>query len=358
MQIAVVRPCELSAGQVEVWSQFQRRDPLLQNPFLSPHWAQAVERAQAQRQADPGVRVAVFGADDGFLAVRKGAFTAIPAGAPMVDYQGVVGRPGLDFDPQALVRALGVSRLDFDHMLPDPPAFKPHIRGGAASMIVDVAEGYAAFDRENRARSTVLKDIDRKRRKANREVGETRFEAFSSSRAAFDALLDWKRAQYLATGQTDIFATPWCMALIEDLFERRDPAFGAALYTLHIGDDLAAVHLHLHGGPVIHGWLIAHNPDLAVYSPGMLLFEDILKWMEGGPFSRLDLGTGDYRFKRELSNRSVIASYGFVGTPSPATLTRAAAYSLRGLAERLPLGRASALPGKAMRRLDLLRALR
>ena len=60
MQIAVVRPCELSAGQVEVWSQFQRRDPLLQNPFLSPHWAQAVERAQAQRQADPGVRVAVF----------------------------------------------------------------------------------------------------------------------------------------------------------------------------------------------------------------------------------------------------------------------------------------------------------
>lgn len=357
MKIDVIRPCELSRQQVDAWSQFQRRDPLLHNPFLSPQWAQAVERAQMRRVADPGVRVAVFGENEGFLAVRRGAFIAIPAGAPMVDYQGVVGRPGLSFDPKTLVRALGVSRLDFDHMLPDP-VFSSHIRGEAASMIVDVADGYAAFEQENRARSTVLKDIDRKRRKANREVGDTQFKAFSRSLAAFEKLLEWKREQYRATGQTDIFATPWCMALAETLFEGRDPAFGGALFTLHIGEELAAVHFHLHGGPVIHGWLIAHNPALAIYSPGMLLFQDILKWMDGGPYSRLDLGTGDYRFKRELSNREVPASYGFVGTPSPATLLRSVAYGLRGVAERLPLGRASALPGKAMRRLDLLRALR
>ena len=43
---------------------------------------------------------------------------------------------------------------------------------------------------------------------------------------------------------------------------------------------------------------------------------------------------------------------------SPATLVRQLAYGLRGAAESLPLGRASALPGKAMRRLDLMRALR
>jgi len=47
-----------------------------------------------------------------------------------------------------------------------------------------------------------------------------------------------------------------------------------------------------------------------------------------------------------------------VGVPSPAALMRGCAYGVRQAAEALPLGRVSALPGKAMRRLDLLRGLR
>ena len=70
--------------------------------------------------------------------------------------------------------------------------------------------------------------------------------------------------------------------------------------------------------------------------------------MAGGYYSRLDLGCGDYRFKRELSNTAQETGHGFVGL----------AYRLREAAEGLPLGGVSALPGKAMRRYDLLRALR
>ncbi len=358
MKIDIIRPRDLTDGQIGQWSQYQRRDPVLENPFLSPQWAQAVERAQTREGHDPGIRVAVLGEDEGFFAARAGSFTAMPAGAPMSDYQGVVGRPGLDFDAKALVKALGVSRLDFNHMLQGQPAFAPYVRGPAESWVVDIAQGYGAYEADTRARSSVLKDIDKKRRKAEREAGAAQFSAFSHSSADFAKLIDWKRGQYRATGQTDIFNTGWCLRLVEDLFARRDPDFGGVLFTLHLGGELAAAHFHLHGGPVVHGWLIAHNAAFERYSPGMLLFQDILKWMDGGPYSRLDLGCGDYRFKRELSNRQVHTGYGFVGTPSPATLVRELAYSLRGAAESLPLGRASALPGKAMRRLDLMRALR
>jgi hypothetical protein len=90
--------------------------------------------------------------------------------------------------------------------------------------------------------------------------------------------------------------------LVDDLFQPDDPNFGGGLYTLHLGDQLAAVHLHLRGEHTIHGWLIAHDPELERYSPGLMLFQDILKSMDGTPYTRLDLGTGDYRFKRELSN--------------------------------------------------------
>ena len=43
---------------------------------------------------------------------------------------------------------------------------------------------------------------------------------------------------------------------------------------------------------------------------------------------------------------------------SASAFVRSAAYGIRDVAERLPLGKASELPGKAMRRMDLIRALR
>ena len=55
---------------------------------------------------------------------------------------------------------------------------------------------------------SALKEIDRKRRKVEREVGETRFTARSASRADFERLIELKRDQYRATGQTDVLRAP------------------------------------------------------------------------------------------------------------------------------------------------------
>jgi CelD/BcsL family acetyltransferase involved in cellulose biosynthesis len=112
------------------------------------------------------------------------------------------------------------------------------------------------------------------------------------------------------------------------------------------------------GETTIHAWIIAHEPEFERYSPGLILFQDILRWMDGRPHDRLDLGYGDYRFKTELSNVQQPLMHGFVGTPSAAALMRGAAYGVRRAAEALPLGPISELPGKAMRRLDLMRGLR
>ena len=104
--------------------------------------------------------------------------------------------------------------------------------------------------------------------------------------------------------------------------------------------------------------MVAHEDAFERYSPGLLLFQDILKWMDDQPFDRMDLGYGDYRFKRELSNLQRPLMHGFVGVPSAASFVREAAYGVRRAAEALPLGAVSALPGKAMRRIDLIRGLR
>ncbi len=362
MQIDVVRPWELTAHAVERWAALQAADPTLETPFLSPHWARAVARAQGPSTGDRGVRVAVLGGlsdPKGFLAARVGPFAAMPAGAPMCDYQGLVAEPGLTIDPREIVQALGVGRLDFSHMLQGQTPFAPHIKGAQTSRIIDVSGGYAAYEAERRAAGiSALKDIDKKRRKVEREIGPVRITAFSRSKGDFDQLVAWKQRAWRETGQTDLFEAGWPLRLVRQLFASRDPDFGGVLFTLHIGDALAAAQLDIRGGSTVHSWIIGHDPAFDRYSPGMMLFQDILRWMDDVPYSRLDLGAGDYRFKRELANHAVEVSHGFVGGLSAAAMLREAAYGLRRVAETLPLGPVSELPGKAMRRLDLLRGLR
>ena len=363
MKIEVVPALELSLADIDRWSGLQVGQARLDSPFLSPRWTQAVARAREATGKKAGeIKVAILRADDdqaiGFLPARVRADVGMPVGAPMCDYQALVSAPGVAVDPRHLLTALRVHRLDFCHMQADDETLSRHGRGQTESWIVETPDGYAAYEAQRKtAGSGVLKDIDKKRRKAEREVGPAVFAAMSTSRADFDQLIVWKRDQLVATGQTDYFKTPWVQALVEDLFETRDETFGGGLYTLHLDGKLAAVHLHLRGAHTIHGWLIAHNPEFERYSPGLMLFQDILKSMDGGPYDRLDLGAGDYRFKRELSNARQTVVFGFLGAPSPAAFVRSAAYGVRQMVEALPLGRMSKLPGKAMRRLDLLRGL-
>lgn len=363
MEIEVVRPCQLSTDDLAGWRAVQAAHPSLDTPFLSPGWSLAVERARADPKG--GERVAVLrrnGRTLGYFPARLSGVTAMPIGAPMNDYQALVAEPGIAVNVRGLVRALGAHRLDFSHMMTCQTAFSPHMRGEQTSYVIDVAGGYGAYEAERRAAgSGVLKDIDKRRRKVEREVGAAVFTPFSDDRQAFDQLIDWKRRQYRATSQTDIFDAGWTQRLLTSLFSgdgKQGDGFGGGLFCLHIDGKLAAAHFHLIGRSSIHAWIIAHDEAFERYSPGLLLFQDILRWMDAQPYQTLDLGAGDYRFKQQLANRHRPVAHGFVGRPSPASLMRHAQYGVREAAERLPLGRMSALPAKAMRRLDQWRGLR
>ena len=360
MEVDVLRPQFVPADMLAKWRELQGLERAWDSPFLSPCWPRAVERAQDG--VDRGLRVLVLhekGRPQGFMAVRAGPYTAMPAGAPMSDYEGLVVDPSLEVDPEKLLRALGVQRLDFSHMLASQAAFAPHAKGKLVSWVVDVAKGYGPYAAQLReAGGTALKDLDKKRRKLVRELGEVRFTARSAEKADLERLIELKREQYRATGQTDIFAAGWPLRLVRNLMGVNEPGFSGALFTLHVGDELAAVQFHLMGERTVHPWIVAHTPAFDRYSPGLLLFQDILRWMDKTPYDRLDFGYGDYRFKRELSNYQEPLIHGFIGRPSTATFVRQAAYGVRAAAEALPLGRVSDLPGKAMRRLDLIRGLR
>ena len=360
MQIDVVAPSELTPADVAAWRQLQATDAKLATPYLCPEWvltAAAIDGPD-RRQA----RVVVIregGEAVGFMGVRTGRVTALPVGAPMCDYQGLVARPGLVVDPVAVVRALGVARMDFTHMLADQPTFAPFVQGRSLSQVIDLSQGYEAYAAGRReAGSSILKDAAKKLRRLEQAHGAVTFTPLSESWPDFERLVELKRAQYRGTRQTDIFDTAWPLELIRALFARRDPDFGGALFTLSVEGRPAAMHFTLRSRNVLHCWIIAHDPDFERFSPGVVLIDQMLRWGAAHGMRELDLGPGDYRFKLQLANATRELGHGFVGRPSPVTLARAAQYRVRHAAEALPLGRVSALPGKAMRRLDLWRGLR
>ncbi len=361
MRIDVVAPLDLTAEDTAAWSRIQAERPELRSPFLSAHWVRACAEVDGPDHRNGAIAVLRDDGDvaQGFMAARVGRSTAMPLGAPFCDYQALVAPAGLPVQPRQIVQALGVGRFDFNNLVAASPWFAPFVRGRGETQVIDMPDGYEAYAAERRASGhDILKDCAKKRRKLEREHGEVTFTALSASMEDFEQLIAWKRAQYRLTRQTDIFDAGWTLELIRRLAARRDPAFGGALFTLHVGGELIAAHFALRGGEVLHAWFIAHNDAFAKYSPGVLLIADMLQWAGSAGISELDLGPGDYRFKMQLANVQRDVMHGYVGRASAASLVREAQYRVRLTAEALPLGRASALPGKAMRRMDLWRGLR
>ncbi|MDP3659400.1 GNAT family N-acetyltransferase [Phenylobacterium sp.] len=358
-RIDIVAPQELSSADLAAWRDLQSAYPELASPFLSAQWV--LTMASIDGPDRRGARIAVLRRGDeavGFLPVRVTRSTAMPVGSPFCDYQGLVAAPDLAVDARRIVAALGVSRLDLHNALGAQTAFARHHRVREDSWVIDVAAGYPAFAAERRAAGTdILQDCAKKRRKLQREHGEVVFAARSVDRGAFEQLFDWKRAQLVATHQTDLFQTPWAQELMEATFAADGADFGGALFTLHAGGRLVAAQYALHGRDVLHSWMISHHPDFGRYSPGLVLLDEMLRWAPEAGYREIDLGPGAYRFKESFSNVRRSIAEGYVGLPSAATLFRAAEYLVCRMAEALPLGPMSTMPTRAMRRLDRMRGL-
>lgn len=58
---------------------------------------------------------------------------------------------------------------------------------------------------------------------------------------------------------------------MHDLFENRTGALKGCMITLRAGEELVAAEFGPREAEAFHPWIIAYNPEMARYSPGMLL---------------------------------------------------------------------------------------
>ncbi len=349
VRLETIHPKELGLEDCVQWRGHQRAGTL--SPYLTPDWAKLIGAARAD------ARVVIISGGEGYIgAQRLSQFSAMGLGAPISDYQGIVGREGLEVAPAQLCRALNVGRIDLTHTPQGQALFEA--AGAEGSWIAETHGSRELYEAALRVRrAEFVRQTDKKARKLERERGRIEFHALDTERDAFETLLGWKNAQLQRCGQPAIWATPWVRQTLDRCFELRDPSFGGALFTLKVDGALAAGAFCLRGNGVLHFWIVAHDSAFDAYSPGVQLARRIVGWAADNGLHEVDFGPGDYQYKRQLSTTQRTLEWGVVSGASFSGAVRRGAHSLRSQIEKAPQPQLAALPGKAMRRLDLMRAL-
>lgn len=162
-------------GDIESRRELRARSGAPAQPFMEPEFTLAVGRVR------PRARVAVIGEESGatagFLPFGRGPLghgRAIDLGVS--DVQGAVLRPGLEPDAKELLRACGLSAWEFDNLEEGQGLFAPDAARADASYVIDVGDGYAAYEKTLRAQAPkFLRTTLAKERKLGRDAGEVRF---------------------------------------------------------------------------------------------------------------------------------------------------------------------------------------
>ena len=316
MRISVIHPAELGPAEVATWRSFQYGTDLLANPFLSPDFTIAVGRHR------PGARVAVLEDDRdiiGFLPFeRRRLGLGVPIAAGLTDLQGLVHAPKADWDPRALLRACDVAAWQFDHLVAGQKPFAPYQHGRAASPVIDLSRGYDAYYQDLKSRwPRFSRNLSRRDRKLEREVGPARFVLDAPDVTGLHTLMAWKSDQYQRTGRVDRFAQPWIVALLEDLLGTRNEHFSGLLSLLYAGDVPVAAHFGVRFGRTLSYWFQAYRTSFSVYSPGLMQTMRTIEGAAAQGVELVDLGKGHKRYKEELKSYDLTVAEGIVTRPSP-----------------------------------------
>jgi CelD/BcsL family acetyltransferase involved in cellulose biosynthesis len=219
-----------------------------------------------------------------------------------------------------LVRGCGLVLWEFDNLIEEQRPFLPFTLLQQPSPIMDLSSGFAAYLADRRRNSSRIRDLPRRRRRLEREVGPVRFVYDARDPEALRTLMAWKSAQYRRTGRADRFAWTWVVELLRLMLESRAEGCAGRLSLLFAGEELVAGHFGLSSQRVIPTWFPAYDTRFSKYSPGLLLHVEMAEIAGAEGISIIDLGRGAKDYKEELKSRDIVVAEGRVTVPAPAAV--------------------------------------
>jgi len=356
VSVDIKAPHRLSGVERAAWDEFLSLEPVWRTPFRSYAFAEAAAAARSD------ARVLVIrrgGRIEAFLPLHLSPTGyARPLGGPVSDLHGLVARPDAQFNLVNALGHVGVGAFAFSCAPAAQTLLAPFARASAGYNVADLSDGYDAYLSDRHAlRKKAFKKLDVRRRKAER-AGDVVVRIEDPSPKSFVRLIRWKSAQYAAAGHPNPFHRPWLRRLFKMLIESRSPDCRGIVSSLEVGGVPVAAHFGLIGDGVLQLWFSAYDPAHGDFSPGQLLRQELMRAAPGLGVSQVHLGPGEAGHKGDWTSYQIPVISGRVDVNPLFTVALAAAERIESRAERLPLGRVGAWPGKAFRRVDQYCAFR
>lgn len=310
VQYEVIRPADLDASLVEAWIGIQEAHARFDSPYFRPEFTQAVGAARDDVEI---VVLKEAGCAVGFLPYQRDGRTGRPVGGKLSDFQGLIVSPEVVWNPLEMLAACGLRGWHFDHLLAEQAEFRPYQEVACDSPYLDLSRGFDEYQTERRHAGTEeTRQVLRKARRIEREVGPLRLEYQTENELAWTRLKEWKGQQYRDSGLCNILTIEWVDTTLQGIRRLQSSGFSGVLSALYAGDELIAVHLGMRSKRVLHWWFPTYNREHARHSPGALLLLKCAQACQTLGIQRLDLGKGPEQYKRGWASGATQVAEGCV----------------------------------------------
>jgi CelD/BcsL family acetyltransferase involved in cellulose biosynthesis len=353
MHVELKKPSDLSEAERDAWREFVSADPALGSPYFTIEFAECCEEARS----DTRVLVArERGAIAGFLPMQTGHFGYVrPLAGPLGDTHGVIAEPGRQADLQTWLRRAHIPVFEFHGALATQTPFREHASHLEGSWVMDLSEGFDAWmERRYSVDVKAMRNIRTRYNRLDKAGARHEFVMSDEDPEALAAMIRWKREQYAQTGVFDVFSVPWTRRLLDAVLRRRGDEFSGICSSLRVDGRIVAVHVGMASARMCQFWFPAFDRDFARVSPGLLMLVETARSCAGLGHEGIELGQGEFRFKKELSSYQIPVAAGHFTNPSMMGLMRRGSAALMRSMEAAPEGAVARLTGKAMRKIDRL----
>ena len=336
MNIDVIHANQLTADYIKAWSDLQRTDSRIDNPFFRPEFTQLVARVC------DNVEVAVLkenGKLVGFFPFqRERGAVGHPVGWRLSDMNGCIVDHGIKWSVEEVLKSAGLLTWHFDHLLASQKQFQSYHAFVEDSPYIDLSAGYEAYQNERRrSGSSTISQAMRKSRKIEKELGPLHFERHTTEPQVLEALVEWKRHHIARRRYLDIFKFQWVIELLQKIARSKLNGFSGILSGLYAGDRLIAVHLGIRSYHVISSLIPTFDPAFSKYSPGIILHLELAKKAAESGVKRIDLGRGYNQMKASLMSGAIPVAIGSVELRPINRVLRTGWYGARELVHSTPL---------------------
>lgn len=299
MRIDVMPISELSEEMKRRWLEIQISNPNLAGPCFHPDLFFTVGKFC------PDVHIALIYDKielTGFFPFLKDQKLSIAQPIDFCDYQAIIGPLSHHWDMNKILKEARLRSWNFNSLVDfaDIKSRNSRLERGR-SMRVDLSGGCEKYFFTKNQEKVNFSSLAGKKRQIEANFGALRFVPTCNDPQVLHSLLSWKTLQH----NRDEAWTKLATGLLENFCFSNQRSLDGILSALYAGNDLLAAFFGIRYQGILHGLICGFNLDFQKFSPGMILWHDIISQHKQLRYHILDFGPGEERYKHDFSNSSL-----------------------------------------------------